>query len=322
MHDRGPIKRAPTRRSQSFMRARFVRAVTTAFVTRVYGEVSVAISESHFRLGVAGAGIMLVAGLTLMRFCGSVSIPPKSAPPSPTGTSTQLVQKGLASPVVYKEFLDKDATVAGLRVPSIDEMARKLPYAVDDTRHILEDGQPPIDAAGLKLSVIREGDVFVLQIENPGTTARAYSVVTTVTPKISGCSATPPIAHNAIVIEKGATERRVECAWRDGMALAVTRVETLDLPPLSAWYLSLVPPSLIGVDERFARAHRGAESREKCATVVSQAVRNGLEQGQIGWRDLADYYARHRCASYRFPISYRAFERDGERPLPVVEPGI
>lgn len=265
---------------------------------------------------------MLVASLTLVRFCGSVSIPPKSAPPAPSGTSTQLVQKGLASPVVYKEFLDKDATLAGLRVPSIEEMARKLPHAVDDTRYVLEIGQPPIDAAGLKLSVEREENVFVLRIENPGTTARAYSVITTPTPKISGCSSAPPIAHNAIVIEKGATERRVECAWRDGMALAVTRVETLELPPLSAWYLSLLPPALIGVDERFARAHRGAESREKCATVVSQAVRSGLEQGQIGWRDLADYYARHRCATYRFPMSYRAFEKDGDRPLPVAEPGM
>jgi hypothetical protein len=282
----------------------------------------VAISESHFRLGVAGAGIVLVASLTLVRFCGSVSIPPKSAPPTPSGTSTQLVQKGLASPVVYKDFLDKDATIAGLRVPTIDEMSRKLPHAIDNTRYVLEVGQPPIDAAGLKLSVERDGSAFVLRIENSGTTARAYSVVSAPTPKISGCSAAPPIAHNAIVIEKGATERRVECSWRDGMALAVTRVETLDLPPLSAWYLSLVPPALLGVDDRFSRAHRGAESREKCATVVSQAVRNGLEQGQIGWRDLADYYARHRCATYRFPMSYRAFEKDGEKTLPVTEPSM
>lgn len=281
-----------------------------------------AISDSHFRLGVAGAGIVLVASLAMVRFCGSVSIPPKSAPPAPSGTSTQLVQKGVASPVVYGDFLEKDASIAGLRVPTIDEMARALPYELDETRRVLEVGQPPISAAGLELSVERDGKSLVLRIENRGTTALAYSVITAPTPKISGCNAALPIAHNAIVIAKGSTERRAECVWRDGMALAVTRVETLAVSPLSAWYLSLVPPALLGVEERIARAHRGAQAREKCATVVSQAVRSGLDRGQIGWRDLADYYARHRCATYRFPMSYRALTKDGERPLPVVEPGM
>ncbi|HVK85287.1 MAG TPA: hypothetical protein VM513_14315 [Kofleriaceae bacterium] len=288
----------------------------------MYSEVVVAISDSHYRLGVAGAGIVLVASLAMVRFCGSVALPPKSAPPTPSGTSTQLVQKGVASPVVYKDFLEKDAAIAGLRAPTIDEMARAIPYELDDARRVLEVGQPPISAAGLELSVERDGKSLVLRIENRGATPRAYSVITSPTPKISGCSSALPIAHNAIVIGKGATERRAECVWRDGMAIAVTRVETLALSPLSAWYLSLVPPALLGVEDRIARAHRGAEAREKCATVVSQAVRSGLDQGQIGWRDLADYYARHRCATYRFPMSYRAFTNDAERHLPVVEAGM
>jgi len=282
----------------------------------------VAISDSQFRLGVAGAGIVLVAALATLRFCGSVSIPAKSAPPTPTGTTTQLVQKGIASPVVYKDFLAKDASLAGVRAPSVEDMARVLPYAVDDQRHVLEVGQPPIDAAGLKLSVARDGGALVLTIENPGEVARAYSVITTPTPKIPNCGDTAPIAHNAIVIAKGATERRAECMWRDGMVIVVSRVETLEVSPLSAWYLSLVPPSLLGIEERIARQHKGAVSGEKCATVVSQAVRSGLEQGQIGWRDLADFYARHRCATYRFPMSYRAFTQNGERPVPVVDPGM
>lgn len=223
----------------------------------------VAISDSQFRLGVAGAGIVLVAILATVRFCGSVSIPDKSAPPTPTGTSTQLVQKGIASPVVYKDFLDKDASLAGVRAPSIDDMERVLPYAVDDQRHVLEVGQPPIDAAGLKLSVVRDGKALVLQIENPGSVARAYSVITAPTPKIPNCADTPPIAHNAIVIAKGATERRAECMWRDGMVIVVSRVETLELSPLSAWYLSLVPPPLLGIEDRIARQHKGAVSGEK-----------------------------------------------------------
>jgi hypothetical protein len=55
---------------------------------------------------------------------------------------------------------------------------------------------------------------------------------------------------------------------------------------------------------------------------VSQAVRSGLEQGQIGWRDLVDFYARHRCPTYRFPSSYRAFRSDGERQVPDIAAGM
>ena len=106
------------------------------------------------------------------------------------------------------------------------------------------------------------------------------------------------------------------------MALAITRVETMEMQPLSSYLLQLAPPTLIGVDPRIARGHRGVEAREKCSPVVSQAVRSGLEKGQIGWRDLADFYARHRCLSYRFPLSYRAFKSDDEREVPATESGM
>jgi hypothetical protein len=55
---------------------------------------------------------------------------------------------------------------------------------------------------------------------------------------------------------------------------------------------------------------------------VPQAVRSGLERGEIGWRDLIDFYARHRCQTYQFPLLYRAFKIDGERPVPAVSVGM
>src|SRR4051812_8007539 len=260
----------------------------------------------------------MVVGITTTRFCGSVSLPPKP-PPGPAGSSRQLLEKGTASPAVYQDYLSKDAAAAGVRTPTVDEMGEKLVYRVDEGRHVLEVGQPAIEIAGLKLRLDRSGDVMTLQIDNTTLSDLGYIVTTHVTPNVSGCESARVMPFNAMVLTKGGSETRVECVYREGVSLAVTRVETVEVSPLSAWYLSLVPPMMVGIDERIARGHKPPESAEKCSTVMSQAVRSGLESGEIGWRDLVDFYARHRCSTYRFPMSYRAFKSDNERPLPAVD---
>jgi hypothetical protein len=288
--------------------------------------VTVAVTDAQFRVGVAVAGFVLVAGITLVRFCGSVSLPPKPAPLAAQGTSSQLVVKSAATEGVYQEFLEKDASAAGVRTPTIQEMSRKLPYRVDEARHVLEVGQPAIEIAGLRLRLIHGDDALVLEITNATSSDLAYQVKTAPTPNISGCNSALALPFNAIVIAKGETLSRAECVWRDGMALAVTRVETVEVSPLSAWYLNLVPPSMLGIEDRLARGHRKstakARGEETCSAVRSQAVRSGLDQGQIGWRDLVDFYARHRCLTYQFPLSYRAFTSDGQLAVPAVSPGM
>lgn len=289
----------------------------------MYGGDTVGISDEQFRLGVGVAGLVLVLSITTVRFCGSVSIPPKPEPTTgPVGTSRQLLSKGAASPAVYQDYLSKDAAAAGVRTPTLDDMGRKLVYRVDEGRHVLEVGQPGIEVSGLKLRVDRSGESMVLQIDNTTMSDLGYAVTTQVVPNVSGCSDARPLPFNAMVMTKGGSETRVECIFREGVSLVVTRVETVEISPLSAWYLSLVPPRLVGIDDRIARGHRPPESTEKCSTVVSQAVRSGLESGEIGWRDLVDFYARHRCSTYRFPMSYRAFKLDGEHELPVVPDGM
>jgi hypothetical protein len=253
-----------------------------------------------------------------MRFCGSVSLPAKPAA-GPTGSTRQLLGKGTNSPSVYKDYLVKDAQSAGVRAPTVEEMQRKLVYRVDEGRHVLEVGQPAIEIAGLKLRVDSSGESMVLQIDNTTMSDVGYLVVTKVTPNVSGCSSARILPFNAMVLTKGGSETRVECIHGDGVSLAITRVETVEVSPLSAWYLSLVPPMLVGVEDRISRGHKAPDSTEKCSTMMSQAVRSGLESGEIGWRDLVDFYARHRCSTYRFPPSYRAFRSDGERELPAVD---
>jgi hypothetical protein len=110
--------------------------------------------------------------------------------------------------------------------------------------------------------------------------------------------------------------------YRSDLATAVTKVETVEAKPLAKYYLSQVPPITVGVEERIARGHVGRESKEPCSPIVSQAVRTGLERGEIGWRDLADFYSRHRCQTYSFPLGYRAFTEDGQRRIPATSSGM
>jgi len=273
-----------------------------------------------FKVRVGAGGLVLVVGITLLRFCGSLSLPPRgqaavAAPETPTSRMT----KSTANPTVYRTFLDHDAIEAGVPTPSIDQMSRKLTYRSDDARHVLEVGRMPIEIAGLRLRIEHANDALLLQIDNRTDSDIAYEVTTQVAPRMSDCNTARPLPFDALVIAKDGHETRTECTWHDNASLVVTKVETLELSALSAFYIHRLPTSLFAIDPRIARGHR--EVGEICAAMVSQAVRAGIANGEIGWRDLIDFYARHRCQTYQFPASYRAFKSDGEHSIPYVDTG-
>jgi hypothetical protein len=285
----------------------------------------VPISDGQFRLAVIGAGALLVVGITAVRFCGAVSLPPKPSVPAPTSSgavTSSGVHSSIASPSVYQEFLAKDAAVAGVHAPTIEDMKKKLVARVDEGRHVVDTGQRALAIAGLELTLVRDRGVLELDIANATGADIAYLVQTAPVPNISSCASAPALPLNVMVLRKDERVRRVECQFRDGMSIVVTRVETVELSPLSAFYVASVPPALVGIEDRIARAHRGPTTNEPCSMIVSQAVRSGLERGEIGWRDLVDFYARHRCQTYQFPASYRAFTADGQRELPAVSSGM
>jgi hypothetical protein len=276
------------------------------------------VPDAPTRVGILAGGLVLVGIMTYMRFCGELALPPKPPPPAgPSGTQTQLLSRSAASPTVYQGFLEADAVLAGVRAPSVAAMSRKLAYRVDESRRVLEPGQPPVEAAGLRLRVERAGDQIMLVIDNLVDADVAYHVVTAPSTGTAACTSARAQPFNAMVVAKGRSETRTECAWRAGMAIIVSKVETLEVPPLSAWYLSQLPPQIVGIEQRIARGHRGIDATEKCTPVMSQVVRTGLDQGKIGWRDLVDFYARHRCQTYQFPVSYRALKSDGEAAIPA-----
>jgi hypothetical protein len=274
-------------------------------------------SEQQFRMGVIAGAIVLVAVITSLRFCGSMSLPAK--PPEPTGatgTSRQLLSKSTASPAVYQQFLESDAAIAGVRAPTVEDMSRKLVYRADEARHPLELGQPPLELAGLRIHVERAGDQIVLVVQNAVDGDVAYHVVTNA-PDVVACRDVRPLPFNAMILHEGGQETRAECVA--GTPLYLTKVETVQIPPLSAYYLSELPTRLVGLDDHTARGHRGLQSKDPCVASMPQVVQSGIERGDITWRDLVDFYARHRCQTYQFPSSYRALDADGQRPIPAVD---
>ena len=280
-------------------------------------------SDGQFRLGVVAAAIVLGLGIGTVRFCGSVSLAPKPSPPANVSAPTRdLLSKTSGSPAVYQDFLSKDASSAGVITPTYEEMTRKLSFRSDDARHLLEVGQPPIDLAGLRLSAVYANDTLALEIVNTTKSDLGYYIKSTTTPNVADCKRARPLPFNAMVIDKGAKETRVECVKREGMAIAVTKVETVEVSPLSAYYLRQVPPALVGIEDRVARGHEAPKTKEPCSPIQSQAARTGFERGEIGWRDLADFYSRHRCQTYSFPLGYRAFTEDGQRQVPAASSGM
>lgn len=274
------------------------------------------------RIGVIAGAVGLALAITAVRFCGGVALPHKPERPSESlATSQDALRKANQTEESWLGFIDRDASAAGVPAPSRADMVRRLPSRIDEGRVSLAPGGKPLDAAGLRLTAIATGRTLSLVIENQTDRALAYRVATRVTPP-SPCMQRDVFPHDAHVIAPRGREERSECAYQDGMALAIDGVETLELLPLQAYYLSRVPPLALGADPRLARGHEPdlPGGHTLCAINPPQALRAAVESGEVTWRDLADFYARHRCDTYRFPMSYRAFTRDDERPLPAGAP--
>lgn len=291
------------------------------------------ISDGMFRAGVVAGGIALVLGIVGARFCGSVEVPAKPPPVTTAaarGHGGQLLAHASATAQVYLEHVRQDAEAAGVRAPTLDDMKRKLVYRMDGARHVLEVGEPALELAGLRLAAVQAGGAIALEIHNATGADVAYLVVTKPLPA-RPCTSVRARPFNAMVIAKGEHETRVECDYTKQSSIAITRVETMELPPLSAWYVAQVPPTSVGVDARVARGHRAPETTQRCSPVLAHSLKEAVtaissgeapKSGEIGWRDLVDFYARHRCQTYQFPLSYRAIAEDGAGEIPAVASGM
>ena len=114
--------------------------------------------DRTFQLAAGGGAALLAAILFAVRFCSGVPMPAK--PPAPTRSRVgrrRLLASADATPIAYKNYVESDAAAAAVAVPTVADMGKKLVYRVDEAHHGLEPGDPPLDVAGLRLSVIAVG---------------------------------------------------------------------------------------------------------------------------------------------------------------------
>jgi len=89
---------------------------------------------------------------------------------------------------MYQDFIAHDAAAAGLSAPTIDELGRKLPYRVDEVRHVIEVGKPALELAGVRLRAVRAAEGVALEIANATDADIAYMIATAPIQTTSGLS--------------------------------------------------------------------------------------------------------------------------------------
>ena len=291
----------------------------------------VRVTDSAFRVAIVVAAVALAGAIARISFCrgGELpAVPPRpNARPVPVATVTASVE---ADPGVYAEHLSRDSRALRVEPPATPaDMARALVFESHDQPIVLvpKGKGASAEALGLRLSLAVtpiEGAPrrqMVLTIENNSDTYLAYRVVARPSQGTRPCHDKLDLAHNAIALAPGEKIRRSECIYRSGYRLFVNRVETAVLPRLSYYYVSSLPPAALGLDLLSSRGHRPIGGRPLCRVFQSAALEESLRAGQTTWRDLVDFYARHSCQTFTFPAGYKAFSRDGERPLPAVAAG-
>ncbi len=277
---------------------------------------AVEVSEPVVQLwAVVVAVVVVVVGINA-RFDYELPVPmlpPKPAPVEAAGFD------GLDNrPAVYAGHLESDSLALEVTPSASSEsMAAKFDYAMRDERQLLVIGQPVV-TPWLRITPRVDKPFgatephFILRIENLAKVPLAYRIVTSTS---DACEGKRNNRHNALAIPVHGAPERTECPYREKLAVYLESIETIALPALSYHYVSRLRPSDVGIDARIGGGHTGAD--KPLCTTVPQRVNDGIVSKELEWHDVIDFYARHSCERYTFPIAYKAFKQDGEHRLPV-----
>lgn len=285
-------------------------------------------SDTAFRVAVATAAVLVGAAIMRLSFCRPVEMPALPAEPPPPRIEVGKVTATVASdPAEYAQRLATDSHALRVDPPATPaELSRVMAHQAKDTKLALEPRgkKASAEVLGLRLA-LSVADIdgapqrqMILTIQNTTDRYLAYRVVSRPSQGTRPCHEKSDFAHNAIALAPGEKIRRSECIYKSGWRLLIDRVETVELPRLSYFYVSALSPTALGLDRLSSRGHRAVGGRLPCQTFQSAVLDDALRSGATSWRDLIDFYARHPCQVYTFPNGYKAFDADGERPLPAV----
>lgn len=273
--------------------------------------------------GVAG----LALGMAVLFAGGPPAAPPRPhLTPAPAPTSAEMKY----SPTLYRALIEQDARALGVPVPTPAEISAVFPYAdeLPAPRRLKAGATVRTGHLAVSLVVRREAgavegqsfraDHLVLKIENLTGHHLAYRVTTQVADP-ARCDSKGTIPHDAIALRPHETIFRTECLFQKTGDLELRRVEVLQLPPLSYLYVSRLAPGLVLYDRRASAGHTIPKGEVCPQTFSWREVRDGAARGEIEWRDIIDFYARHNCDEFAFFPGYR-YRRDPAAVLPARPP--
>jgi hypothetical protein len=279
-------------------------------------------------LAVGAGGLVVVALGTMLLYAGEPPPTPErpKAPPPPEVMMNSVLKY---SQPVYKAMIEGDARSQKLPVISLESLGRPNPYFAEirGRRKLKARKGQAVETAHLRISLevskkkaMLEGQSFavdhlVLRIENRTERYLAYRVDTTVSDK-NKCQSKGDLEHNALVLEPRQVMLRTECLYRSDESVELTRVEVIELPPLSAHYVSRLPPNPTLYDSRTSAGHVPLSGTLCPQTFSWRDIQEGIDRKEIGWRDVIDFYARHNCEEYSFFRAYR-YRKAAADPLPA-----
>ncbi len=276
-------------------------------------------------LACLGAAAVIVFGGVLALY--GTAPPPAPPLPKPPPSVSEMMPELKYSQPIYQALVEQDAKKFALSAPSAAELAQPNPY-YDEIRgrRALVPGKP-VETRHLKIvlkvekrQALIDGQTFradhlVLSIENRSNGYLAYRIVTQA-PRNQRCQNKGDIPHNAIVLAPKQTIERSECLHRDATKLDLLSVEVMELGALAAHYVSRLPPTLVLYDVRTSSGHVPMAG-ELCPQTFSwREIRDGVAANEFDWKDVIDFYARHKCDEYAFFRAYR-YRTDAQAPLPA-----
>jgi hypothetical protein len=274
------------------------------------------------------AGALAIAVGAFVLHAGSAPPPTPERPRPPPPVSAMVHSELRFSPVYYRTQLEQDAKAYGIQPASWEEITQPNPYFEElkqkqrlrikipiETRHLrvsLEIGKTTSVIEGQTISA----DHLLLRIENRTPLYLAYRIQTNVSDK-RRCASKGEIPHNAMAIAPNQTILRTECLYRKEESVDVSRIEVIEMPALSAYYVSRLPPNATLCDPRTFSGHVGFRGQDTCQQTFSwREIKEGVDDKQFGWKDVIDFYARHNCNEYSFFKTYR-YRTDANAPLPA-----
>lgn len=272
--------------------------------------------------GVLSLGLMLISLSWALTDRGPLP-PPR---PGPADAESEAVSSYRYKLSYFHAQLEADCVEYHLPKTDPEAMRAAFPAASELTgeeelagRRMLQTPSLTLQLQTKRLWVGAEGQGMraphlVLSITNRTPYYLAYRVDTRVA---GACQNKAAIEHNALALKPRQQLLRSECLLRNANSLTVERVEVMQIPALSYYYVSRLDPPRLRMAERTSAGHSFAEL-QPCRVLPWDTLRKTLED-PAAWRDVIDFYARHNCDEYSFFPTYR-WAAGGVRELPSRPP--